>query len=179
MKTFFHAAIFCLTLITASKAEEAALTYDSLFGADTRRVTSTTTKTDDVEFARKLLDHAGSLNDEPNLEIYLYVKSYETAMRDALGYPIAIEASKAVLRMTLDARSEWEEKLLSSQRALFKESTGYEQRAVGRELIETLRGSGKAFDESSDFSDAANRYREAYRIEMKFPSVISMKFSRS
>src|SRR4051812_30519619 len=68
-------------------------TYQSLFGADERRVLATSATKDDAQFAATLLEKNKSLTDDPALAEVVCTKAYEFGIKDPEGYAVAIEAA--------------------------------------------------------------------------------------
>src|SRR4051812_28044275 len=72
----------------------AVKTYQSLFGAEEKRVTTTSSTRDDAQFAASLMEKAKSLTDDPALVEVVYTKAYEFGVKDPEGYALAIEAAR-------------------------------------------------------------------------------------
>src|SRR5205809_3436840 len=66
--------------------------FEAVFGAEARKVQSTKETGDDLIFAKKLLQHAEKLVDDPAGQMLLCTKAYEFASADPGGYSVAIAA---------------------------------------------------------------------------------------
>jgi formylglycine-generating enzyme required for sulfatase activity len=90
-------------------ADEAADTFNKLYGDDLKRVAATPSTADDVALARQLLEAAGKVANQKALLTLLCEKAHELAIKDPTGYPTAKAA------MDLLAASAAEKKVESLQ----------------------------------------------------------------
>lgn len=70
----------------------AAGSFDALFGAEARRVAATRDPADDVAFARRLLDAAVEMGDDPAAQALLCERAADFALADPTGYLLAVQA---------------------------------------------------------------------------------------
>ncbi|MHC4789224.1 MAG: hypothetical protein ACYS8K_08510, partial [Planctomycetota bacterium] len=69
--------------------------YESLYGQQERKALATSSRTDDIELAGKLLKSIPSLSDSPKLQALLCGKAYQLAIGHRSGYAVAVEAMRA------------------------------------------------------------------------------------
>src|SRR6185436_1266167 len=92
--------------------------FETIFGEEARKVQSTPQTTDDVAFARKLLDHAYKLTDDPDGRALFCMKAYEFAKALPPGH---VTADQAMTLLAKDPRQKplAEQKLLDMYRSLY------------------------------------------------------------
>jgi formylglycine-generating enzyme required for sulfatase activity len=73
-------------------ADEAADTFNKLYGDDLKRVAATPLPADDVALAKQLLEAAGKAANQPAFLALLCEKAYELAAKDPSGYATAMAA---------------------------------------------------------------------------------------
>ena len=66
--------------------------YETLFGAESKKIIASRTRTDDVEFAATLLKTAKGVPDSPALQVLLYEKASQFASGGVSGCDTALEA---------------------------------------------------------------------------------------
>jgi hypothetical protein len=87
------ASIFLILSACALQLRADAQTdFDSVFGAEAQKVKSTPETSDDLKFARTLLDHAVKLTDDPDGRALFCIKAYEFAPSDPPGQAVAKQA---------------------------------------------------------------------------------------
>ncbi|MCX5685514.1 MAG: hypothetical protein NT049_17800 [Planctomycetota bacterium] len=92
-----HLALAAILLAgsVAAWADEAADTFNKLFGEDLKRVEATPTPADDVALAKQLLEAAEKAANQPVFLTLLCEKAYELAAKDPAGYPTAFVTAHA------------------------------------------------------------------------------------
>ena len=84
------------TILLASSvpvaADEAADTFNKLYGDGLKRVAATPATDDDVALAKQMLEDAKEAGDQPAFLSLLCEKAYDLAARDASGHPTATAA---------------------------------------------------------------------------------------
>src|SRR6266436_5840977 len=112
--------IYVVVLACAVQARaDAKDDFEAVFGAEARRVQGTKETSDDLRFARTLLDHAAKLTDDPQGRALFCMKAYEFALADPLGHIVAKQA------MTLLAKDP-KQKLVADQKLLEMYQSLYE-----------------------------------------------------
>jgi hypothetical protein len=88
-------ALSCLTMllsVSTAMAADTAAQFADLFGAEAGRISATSTKKDDAEFASKLLGAAKGVTEDKPLRAMLLQKTHEFGAKDAAGHAAAIAA---------------------------------------------------------------------------------------
>jgi hypothetical protein len=137
--------------------------YAELFGAEDRKVTRTATKVDDIAFARKLLDSAKTLTDDPALRVCLYEKACDFALRHQKGYPAAAEALDRLARCAPARANEWQEKRLELCRLEYRYATGTtaKKRRLAEKLVTQLLIVGDIKAQKDEWAAAAGLFQQA------------------
>ena len=78
-------------------ADEAADTFNKLYGDDIKRVAATPSLADDVALAKQLLEAAGKVANQPDFLALLCEKACELAMKDPAGQPTAKAAAELLV----------------------------------------------------------------------------------
>ncbi|MDP6544680.1 MAG: hypothetical protein QGH60_11865 [Phycisphaerae bacterium] len=132
-------------------ADDADNLYEKLFGAEAKKVAASSTKTDDVALAAKMLKTAKMRPDLPDLQIVLYEKAFEFGTAATEGCDTALEAL-VLLRKANAARKtdtllqkkvaahelQALQKDLDAARKQFDTDTGAARIAAGKRYLRTL-----------------------------------------
>ena len=119
----------------AQAAESPRQIFNSLYGADVKRVTNTRGTADDVELAKTLLEAAGTAKGQAALVEVFCDNAYLIAARDstAAGYDTAIQAMTMLAELVPDKAIEANDKIITTLRRRYMRSTGEEK--AGRRKI--------------------------------------------
>jgi len=148
----------------ADDAEKAAETFQSLFGADVKRVRETNDARDDVDLAKRLLEAARKASDQPSFLALLCERAYELATAHATGYPTAAEAMELLAAHVPDKAAACAERLLEVRQRQFDSSRGDERKAAGEALLAQLLPRIAAKEEAGAVVEAAAVARRAQTI---------------
>jgi hypothetical protein len=85
-------------------------TFNQLYGSRLKLVATAAQK---VEFSKQLLKDASDLGDDKPLQALLCTKSYDLAMADPQGYPVALDAMALLARIRPDLKSSTDDKILA------------------------------------------------------------------
>jgi hypothetical protein len=156
---------------TAPAEDDARKFFDSVFGAEARKVAASADAKDDAAFAAKLLESAAALKDTPKFQVVLYEKAYEFGLKDATGYATAVNAMRLLAELAPDRKAECQEKLLAAYQHQYKHYAGAEKAKAGQCLVDALVLLGEAKLESRKPAEAVALYRQAYVVagEVKSP----------
>jgi hypothetical protein len=158
------AALVLISLLTFGAASRARATFDSLFGAEAKKVSSSSTTSDDARFAATLLEKAGSLGDDPGLALLLYEKAYEFGLKDAAGYATAAAAMKRLAEAAPDRAAEARQKLVKVYELRHRKAKGSERAAAAGELVGHLVAEADARAEDGEHVEAMTLYRRAATV---------------
>ena len=146
--------------------------YKAIFGKEAAGVSSSTSKADDVAFARKLLESAGSVSESPKLQILLYENAFKFASASSEGLPIALQVLD-ILAKTFPARkADWQERRLALLRNQYMRARGEAKKAAAATYLDALLLAADALMAAGQPAGAVPHYRSArsvatyYRKEM-------------
>src|SRR5687768_5907204 len=115
-------AILLAVAPAARAADDPNATFDSVFGEDARKVAASREKTDDVDFANKLLGYAKSADDAA-FKAVLLNKTFDFASKDPAGYSTAAEAIERLPEADPKQADTAAAKLLSLRRLQYQKAT--------------------------------------------------------
>jgi hypothetical protein len=167
---------FVLAFCGGIALADAAGDFETLFGEEARKVAASRTKTDDVEFAARLLQTAKDVSDSPNTQILLYEKAVQFASGSVSGCDIALEAL-ALLEQAVPARKEkWRQRKFEIVKFRFGKSYGSAKKTAGKPYMEMLEARADARALKGDLSEAKLLYKRAVAIAtyIKSPSVVTI-----
>ncbi len=144
-------------------AQARALVED-LYGAEMARVKATPAGTDDAELARRLLEAAGAVADQPALRALLHAHVIELGTRDASGHAAALDAFRHIETDAPARAAPAREALLPVYREAFQRAGARDAGAkalAGRELVDALLAVVKAKCEALDVDACLPLLREA------------------
>jgi hypothetical protein len=158
------ACLLGMVLALPGLADQAADSYESLFGPEEKRVTSSPTKKDDAEFAQKLLAAATKLKDDPALRDLLLGKAYEIGSRNALGYVTAIDAMHKLAEADPARKAECRQKVLKVLDLRYRDARGPEQAAVAQEVVAMQTEDADEALAAGKCAEALAAYGRAYAV---------------
>ncbi len=126
------AVLLAASVAGAATAEKL---FEEIFGAEAKKVTATPAKTDDVEFARKLLKSSNTLTEEPALRAYLCEKACEYGMKGPTGYRTVQTALNLLDTLAPQRKEQWDEKRLELYTVLYRTSKPSAKKAAGEDYI--------------------------------------------
>jgi hypothetical protein len=164
LRTSLLTGLWAIALALPALADQAGDTYESLFGAEEKRVTASATKKDDAEFAQKLLAAVEKVKDDPRLRDLLLEKAYEIGSRNSLGYATAVDAMHKLVEADAARKAECRQKILKVLELRFRDARGPDQVPVAQEVIALQ---GEEADEAlaaGKFAEALAAYNRAYAL---------------
>ena len=81
--------------------------YEGSYGKESRSVEASKDPELAVAFARKLITEALLVMDDKAFAEFLLERAYDLGRKDVAGYPVAIEAAKAIVLERVPARPGW------------------------------------------------------------------------
>lgn len=156
-----YAAAGLLVCGQASRADEAELVFESLYGGEYRKVLSTRDKADDVALAKQLVEATRTATGQPKLFALLCRKAYLLAAKDPEGHETAIEAMKLLARNDPAEKDDCRAKVLDLYQARYNTSRREERPAAGQALVQYLMGLGDEDSEQGDYASAVRQLRRA------------------
>ncbi len=142
---------FCAVLVLASlmvvplgaiaaEADKAAEAFESVYGADLKRVKATQDAKDDLELATRLLAAAKEATGQNEFLATLCGKAFELASAHPDGYPTALEAMELLATEVPDKGAWCTERAVEIRQRQFDAARPADRAAVGDELITALLG---------------------------------------
>jgi len=117
---------------------DAASDYETIFGAEAKKVAASSSKTDDAAFAAKLLKAAKDMPDSPDLQVLLYEKACQFGSSGTAGCDTALEALGLLEKAVPDKKDQWRQKKFEVVKFRFDKSRGAARKAAGQPYMEML-----------------------------------------
>lgn len=154
----------CLASHAMAGAEAAEKLYEQVYGEENRSVLASTEAAVSVAFARKLMADAQSLKDDPAFAVFLLTKAHDFGSRNVAGYPVAIEALKAILDRSPEQKSELRVRLLALSRLWYQKASPTVIPEAAEQLVVQLIRAGDEQRDSGNPVAAANFFSEAVQV---------------
>ena len=152
------------------KAAEAAKAFESVYGAELKRVRATRELKDDLELAARLLAAAKDPPTQTEFVTLLCETAYELAGQHADGYAAAIEAMDLLAAKVPDRAAACTDKLIAIRQKQFDATKGDERAKAGEALIDLLLPVADDKARKGAEAEALGLYR---RVEMLARAVSS------
>ncbi|MDP6544668.1 MAG: LamG domain-containing protein [Phycisphaerae bacterium] len=149
---------------------DAAGDYETLFGADAKKIIASRTKTDDVEFAATLLKISKDVTDSPELQILLYEKAVQFGSAGVSGCDTAMEALGLLEKAVPAKKVQWRQKKLDIVKLRFTRSYGAAKKEAGHSYMEILEAVADAKVKEGDGAGAKLLYNRARSIAVYIKS---------
>ena len=138
--------------------------YETLFGAEAKKIIASRTRTDDVKFAAKLFKAAKDMPDSPALQILLYEKTCQFGSSGAAGCDTALEAL-ALLEKAVPARKDhWRQRKFEVVKFRFDRSYGADRKTAGKPYMEMLEALADAHVAEGNETEAKKLYSRALMV---------------
>jgi hypothetical protein len=146
------------------EAEKAAQVFQSLYGAELKRVAATRDVADDLALAAKLLEAARAAEAQPALLTVLCEKCFDLAAQDPKGCETALAAAELLARKVPERAEAMQERILSVRQRHYDAARGDARNAAGEALIKCLTDVAAARTGAGAFEEAAKFYRQALTV---------------
>ena len=117
---------------------DVASDFDTIFGAEAKKVASSRSKADDAAFAAKLLKAARKMPDSPGMQVLLYEKACQFGADGPAGCETALEALDLLEKAVPDKKDQWRRQRLDVVKFRFDKSYGAARKAAGESYMEML-----------------------------------------
>ncbi len=161
---FVICATFLFSLYGGRVLADAEEDYRAIFGEQAERVASSATKTDDAEFAAKLLKAARSATDSPKLQIVLCRKAYEFGVCNPTGYDTAMSAVDMLKDLAPERMQQWKADELELLRKFYRSAPPSKKQQTAGEYLTALTNMGDASAAAHDYQQALKHYNKAIQI---------------
>jgi tetratricopeptide (TPR) repeat protein len=151
-------------------ADEAADTFNKLYGDDLKRVTATPSAADDVALGKQMLEDAKKAGDQPAFLALLCEKAYELAGKDASGYATATAAMDLLAEKVPEKKVECLQKSAGLYQKQYATSRGEARTKAGEMVITALGALAEAQIDAGDFDAAGLTLRQALAVAMAIKS---------
>ena len=138
--------------------------YETLFGAESKKIIASRTRTDDVEFAATLLKTAKGVPDSPALQVLLYEKAAQFASGGVSGCDTALKALGLLEEAVPDKKAQWLQKKLDVVKFRFSQSSGADRKVAGKSYMEMIEALADVKAAGGKGSEARTLYRRATAI---------------
>ncbi|MCX5675129.1 MAG: hypothetical protein NTX87_08980, partial [Planctomycetota bacterium] len=145
-------------------ADEAADTFNKLYGEDLKRVAATPSPADDVALAKQMLEDAKKAGDQPAFLVLLCEKAYELAARDASGHPTATAAMDLLVGKVPDKKVECLQKNAVLYQKQYAAARGEARTKAGENVIAALSALAEAQAAAGDADAAGLTLRQAVAV---------------
>ncbi len=165
--------VFSLSLVIALAGlvqADVKAQFETLFGAEVKRVSATPDPADDVELAGQLLNAAKGTSDQPEMRDHLCDYAYALGSRDISGYPVAVEAMQLIAENTPAKAAESEAKIVLLYQRGYERATGEKKAEAGQQYLDYLLTQADEKIIIKDYSEAMNLLRKARPVAIAIKS---------
>jgi len=145
-------------------ADEAADTFNKLYGDDLKRVAATPSPADDVALAKQLLEAAGNVTNQTAFLALLCEKAYELAIKDPTGYPTAEAAMKLLAASAAEKKVESLQKIAAIYQRSYATAHAEAKAKAGEALIESFKVLADAQAAAQDANGAGATLKQALAV---------------
>jgi len=145
-------------------ADEAADTFNKLYGEDLKRVAATPSPADDVSLAKQMLEDAKEAGDQPVFLSLLCEKAYELAVKDASGYATATASMDLLAGKSPEKKVECLRKNAALYQKQYAAARGEAKTKAGEDVITALSALAEAQTGAGDSDAAGGTLRQAITV---------------
>jgi hypothetical protein len=150
--------------LTEEERSQGAKKYETLYGAEEKKVAATTSTKDDAKFAAKLIELSKPIPDDRPLLAVMYERAHALGSKDADGYAAALEALELLAKVDPDTAPGKRAKTVELYRLQHKNGRGTQRQEGGGALAAVLLEEGDALAGQRKYDDALARYKEAATV---------------
>jgi len=158
------AATTMLLSASLARADEAADTFNSLYGNEVKRVTATPAAADDLALAKQLLGAAKAATGQPAFLALLCEKAYDLGMKDPAGFPTALAAMELEAEILPAKKADCAQKSIAVHQRQYASARGDAKPKAGEAFIEALTAAAEMQTAAGDTDAAAATLRQALAI---------------
>jgi tetratricopeptide (TPR) repeat protein len=148
----------------AEKAAEAAAAFESLYGADLKRVRATRDPKDDLELATRLLAAARQAAGQPEFLAVLCENACDLALASPDGYATAAEAVQLEAATVPEKALACADRLVEVRQRQFDVAKGDARAAAGEALIDAILAALDAQQKTGAVADGLAYYKRATTV---------------
>ncbi len=135
--------------------------FDTLFGAEIKRVVASRKASEAAALAGQMMLAAKSIKDRPDLHVMLWTSAANFGAKDPSGFTVAINALRNLLKAAPDDSSKWIDKLAAIYKRRYLAARGAERAKVGAEQVDEFIAIGDAQTSAGQGRSAMATYRRA------------------
>lgn len=155
------AGALAVGLAAAARADEAADAFQTLYGAEWRRVTATPAAADDVDLASRLLRAVRRADSPAGLGELLCEKAWELGVKDPSGFATATAAMRLLASRAPARRAEALQRVVMVHQREHALARGEERAKAAEALIAACRDAADAHEAAGDLDAAMASLRQA------------------
>jgi len=145
-------------------ADEAADTFNKLYGEDLKRVAATPSPADDLALAKQLLEAAGKVTNRTAFLTLLCEKAHELAIKDPAGYPTAKAALELLAANVPERKVQSLHKLVAMVQRPYATARAEAKAKAGESLIEALKALADAQAAAEDVDGTGATLKQALTV---------------
>ena len=157
--------------VRAGETDKAAQAFESVYGADLKRVKGTAATGDDLELAGRLLAAAKRTTDQPAFLAILCERACDLSSRHPDGVSTAVEAMQFLAAHVPDKAAACAERIVGIRQKQFDRIRGPDRSAAGEALVDALLALIDVKVQSGAEADATVLYRKALATARAIESV--------
>jgi formylglycine-generating enzyme required for sulfatase activity len=143
---------------------DAASDFETIFGAEAKKVAASSSKTDDAAFAAKLVKAAKDMPDSPALQVLIYEKACQFGSSGPAGCGTALEALGLLEKAVPDKTDLWRARKFEIVKLRFDKSYGAARKAAGQPYMDMLEALADAKIAEGNGAAAKGLYNRAVMI---------------
>jgi hypothetical protein len=148
----------------AAEGANAEETFDSLYGAELRKVEKTRDTADDLELAARLLEGARKADAMPGVQTLMCIKACRLAAADPKGFETALAAADLLADKAPALVHETEETVLAIRKKQYDASPAEWKAAAGEVYVQCLAVAAAGKARTGNIEEALSLCRMASRI---------------
>ena len=159
--------VLAAVLLTGSLsvlADEAADTFNRLYGEDLKGVAATPSPADDVALAKQMLEDTKKAGGAPALLVLLCETAYELAAKNPAAYPTATAAMDLLAAKVPEKKAECLQKNAAVYQKQYATARGDARTKAGEKAIEVLGVLAEAQAAAGEVEDAGASLRQALAV---------------
>lgn len=159
-----------VTPSTGFSTPKATASYDSLFGADEKKVVASHNNKEAARFALKLAGSVKSLTDDAELSALLDDKIYQYGIKDPEGYAAALAAVKRLAALDPSRVDECKTREQEIYHLQLRRGAADERAAARRQLLDQIVTDADDLEANHDYPKALKRCKEALAFSVEIHS---------
>ena len=161
---FGLAAVMFLNTAAFVACADPAADYETLFGAEAKKVAASATKSDDAALAAKLFALVKDMPDSPDAQIYFAQKAVEFGSSSSAGYKTALQAIEFLEKKAPKQKSLWMDKKLHVAKMRYSKTYGVMKKDAAPAYMLALEAVADAKVAAGKAADAKALYKRAISV---------------